>query len=145
MQGEPKDEGQSPKEEEDNMFRDLPKFGGFVAPPRPERPPFEFPNPLASNESLKLMPGDVQFTDVDGDIITIRAVGGNRVDMYVGDTLRFEKGRLLRNGNTLEITAKVKKGTPLSFIGFNLEEIVTEGTTPQDVFDLERALALVGS
>mgnify|MGYP006879435106 CR=1 FL=1 len=57
--------------------------------------------------------------------------------------LRLEKARMVENGGTLEITGKVKKSTPLSMIGFNLEEITTEGVTPRDPADVERAMALV--
>ena len=38
---------------------------------------------------------------------------------------------------------KEMKGTPLSMLGFNIEETVTEGTTPASPEDLERAMALV--
>lgn len=48
-----------------------------------------------------------------------------------------------RTGNTLEITGTIKKGTPLSFLGFNLEDTVTEGTTPSDPADADKAMGLV--
>ena len=41
------------------------------------------------------------------------------------------------------ITGTVKSSTPLSLLGFNLEDIVTEGTTPADPADLEKAIALL--
>jgi len=123
-----------------------PTVGGFVAPPRAERPEFKLelpalPNPFA--QELKLSPLDVRFTDVDGDVVTLRPNGGSAVDFYVGNDLRLEKARMVENGGTLEITGKVKKSTPLSMIGFNLEEITTEGVTPRDPADVERAMALV--
>ena len=117
-----------------------------MAPPRAERPEFKLelpslPNPFA--QELKLSPLDVRFTDVDGDVVTLRPNGGSAVDFYVGNDLRLEKARMVENGGTLEITGKVKKSTPLSMIGFNLEEITTEGVTPRDPADVERAMALV--
>ena len=53
---------------------EMPTVGGFVAPPRPERPEFklDIPNPFASE--LQIGPRDVQFTDMDGDVVTLRPV-----------------------------------------------------------------------
>jgi hypothetical protein len=142
-----KEGGEKPpdiSEEELEAMANLPKFGGFVAPPRPERPEFKFELPsFGGDEPLKLYPSDVQFTDVDGDLITLREAANNKVNMYVGNKLVFEQATLKRNGNTLEVTGTVKKGTPLSFIGFNLEEKQTEGTTPKNPEDLDKAMALV--
>ena len=36
------------------------------------------PNPFADGR-LELVPGDVQFTDVDGDVVTLRPVSGDQV------------------------------------------------------------------
>ena len=80
---------------------------------------------------------------MDGDLITLRETAGKRVNMYVGNKLMFEQATLTRNGNALEITGTVKKGTPLSFIGFNIEERQTEATTPKNPEDLDKAMALV--
>ena len=64
--------------------------------------------------------------------------------MYnVGSTLKLSNAKLVQKGNMLEITGKEMKGTPLSMLGFNIEETVTEGTTPASPEDLERAMALV--
>ena len=119
-------------------------FGGFVAPPRPDRPEFklEVPNPFA--QEIKLGPRDVVFTDKDGDEVVLQPNAGGTVDFWVGNKLVLEKARLERNGDSLEITGTIKKGTPLSMLGFNLEEIATEGTTPRDPDDVDKAMALVG-
>ena len=86
----------------------------------------------------------VQFKDVDGDLVTLRPkYGSASVDYFVGSTLKLSNAKLVQKGNMLEITGKEMKGTPLSMLGFNLEETVTEGTTPASPEDLERAMALV--
>ena len=116
---------------------------GFVSPPRAERPEFklEMPNPFA--QELTIGPKDVTFTDVDGDVVTLQPNSGGTVDFYVGKKLMLEKAKMARNGDSLEITGTIKKGTPLSMLGFNLEEVTTEGTTPRDPDDVEKAMALV--
>jgi len=91
---------------------------------------------------LQLFPDDVQFKDVDGDTVTLRGVRG-KVDFYVNGKLTLSSARMQRTGNTLEITGTIKKGTPLSFLGFNLEDTVTEGTTPSDPADADKAMGLV--
>lgn len=118
-------------------------FVGFVSPPRAERPEFklEMPNPFA--QELTIGPKDVTFTDVDGDVVTLQPNSGGTVDFYVGKKLMLEKAKMARNGDSLEITGTIKKGTPLSMLGFNLEEVTTEGTTPRDPDDVEKAMALV--
>ncbi len=81
--------------------------------------------------------------DKDGDEVTFQPSFSGTVDFYVGSKLMLEGARLVQNGDSLEITGKIKKGTPLSMFGFNLEEIMTEATTPRDPADLDRAMALV--
>merc|ERR1719231_2227714 len=44
-----------------------------------------FGDKFAKAGDLKLIPSDIQFKDVDGDLITLRGRGGGgRVDYYVG-------------------------------------------------------------
>ena len=92
---------------------------------------------------LKLIPSDVQFQDVDGDTITLREVRNGKVDYYVGKELKLESATLVQSGNSLQVSGKVNKGTPLSFLGFNLEESITDQMTPADPADLAKAMALV--
>jgi hypothetical protein len=66
-----------------------------------------------------------------------------KVDFYVNGKLRLSKAVLARNGNMLEITGTITKGTPFSIIGFNLEDVVTEGTQPRDPADCDKAMAVV--
>ena len=40
---------------------------------------FGLPNPFGDGGRLELVPGDVQFTDVDGDVVTLRPVSGDQV------------------------------------------------------------------
>ena len=108
-------------------------FENFEAP--------SLPNPFGGG-SLELYPSDVQFQDIDGDVITLREARG-KVDFYVGNQVKLSGARLRRNGNTIEITGTVKKGTPLSFLGFNLEDVITEGVTPVNAADCDAAMALV--
>ena len=96
------------------------------------------------------------------DTVTLRAVSGGKVDFcknacpnsppltspwlpifgtVVNGKLRLSKAVLVKNGNSLEITGTVTKGTPLSAIGFNLEDVITEGTTPMDPADCDKAIA----
>jgi hypothetical protein len=99
---------------------------------------------FGGGDKLQLFPSDVQFTDVDGDTVTLRPAGGTRVDFYVGSKLMMRNAGLVRNGNTLEITGKQRKDFGgIVLLGFELEEIVTEGTTPRDPTDLDKAMALV--
>ena len=111
-------------------------IGGFKMPEMPSMPDFGG----GGNEKLQLFPDDVQFTDVDGDTVTIRPLGGKKVDFFVNGKIRLSKAILVQNGNMLEITGTITKGTPFSIIGFNLEDIVTEGTTPKDPADVEKAM-----
>jgi hypothetical protein len=108
----------------------------------------QLPGGFWTSEDLELKPGDLQFTDVDGDVVTLRLIrdmaGRFVVDMYINGALRFEKATLKQNGKTLEATGMAKTKTPLSFIGLNIENEETEGTTPQNEDDLRRALTLVG-
>lgn len=92
---------------------------------------------------LQLIPSDVQFEDVDGDTITFRGVRNGKVDYYVGKKLKLSGAVLTQSGSSLQVTGTVKKGTPLSFLGFNLEESVTDQMTPKDPEMLEKAMALV--
>jgi len=110
-------------------------IGGFKMP---EMPSF---GGFGGGDDFQLIPSDVQFKDVDGDTVTLRAVSGGKVDFFVNGKLRLSKAVLVKNGNSLEITGTVTKGTPLSAIGFNLEDVITEGTTPMDPADCDKAIA----
>lgn len=92
---------------------------------------------------LQLIPSDVQFKDVDGDTITLRKVRNGKIDYYVGKTLKLSGAVLTTSGNSIQVTGTIKKGTPLSFIGFNLEETITDQMTPADPEDLAAAQALI--
>ena len=141
-------------------------IGGFQMPSMPS-----FGG--GGDDSFKLFPDDVQFVDTDGETVTIRPVvrtqglerwtslrtrtlcssptidplrgqpGMKKVDFYVNGKLRLSKAVLARNGNMLEITGTITKGTPFSIIGFNLEDVVTEGTQPRDPADCDKAMAVV--
>ena len=122
------------------QFPELPKlpkidFGGIE---------FEsFGDKWNSPGDLKLIPSDVQFEDVDGDVITLRGTRGGRVDYYVGKKMKLEKAVLEQSGNSLLVTGKISKGTPLSMFGFNLEETITDQMTPKDPEAVAKAMALV--
>lgn len=94
-----------------------------------------------------LQADDLQFTDVDGDTVTLRPLrGSSMVEMYVNGELRIPRATVTRTGNTLEFTGKVKRPVvPLVPLlnTFALEEIVTEGATPSNPVDLERAMAFL--
>jgi hypothetical protein len=93
----------------------------------------------------RLFPNDVQFNDIEGDEITLRGKGGNKVEYYSNGKGRMRSASLRVEGNTLQISGVVKKPVPVfSLIGFNLEEFVTDAATPKDPADLDRAMALVG-
>ena len=92
---------------------------------------------------LKLIPSDVQFKDTDGDVVTLRKTRGGRVDFFVGKQFKMQ-GVLTEENGTLMVTGKVTKGTPLSLLGFNLEDVVTESMKPADPEDLAKATALIG-
>ena len=92
---------------------------------------------------LKLIPSDVQFKDVDGDTITFRGRGGSIVDYYKGSKLMLKKAVLEVKGANLLVTGTVQKSTPLSMLGFNLEDTITEQITPADPDDLAKASALI--
>merc|ERR1719247_1666707 len=92
---------------------------------------------------LKLLPSDVQFRDVDGDTITLRGRPGGKVDYYVGKNLKLTGAVLQSTGSALQVTGSIKKGTPLSFLGFNLEETITDQMTPTDPEMIAKAMALV--
>eukprot|EP00320_Phaeocystis_rex_P019904 CAMPEP_0119058880 /NCGR_PEP_ID=MMETSP1178-20130426/3131_1 /TAXON_ID=33656 /ORGANISM="unid sp, Strain CCMP2000" /LENGTH=157 /DNA_ID=CAMNT_0007039867 /DNA_START=38 /DNA_END=511 /DNA_ORIENTATION=+ len=109
----------------------LPDFGGL-----PKLPDF-------GGSQLELRPGDLQFRDVDGELVTLRSNYG-KVDLFVDSKLRLSNARLIRNGDMLEISGEITKGTPLGLLGFNLKDYVTEGVTPADPADADRAMALVG-
>ena len=126
----------------------LGREGDYVTRAPSRGPRMQLPGGFWTSEDLELKPGDLQFTDVDGDVVTLRLIrdmtGRFVVDMYVNGTLRFEKATVVRNGNTLEITGMSKTKTPLSFIGLNIENEETDGVTPQNQEDLERVVTLVG-
>ena len=111
-------------------------IGGF------ELPKFELPS--FGGGDFRLFPDDVEFTDVDGDYVVVRKASGGTVDLYVNKKLKFEGARMSSNGNMLEITGSVKQGFAfLGALGFQLEDIVTEGVQPTNPADLEKAMALV--
>ena len=66
-----------------------------------------------------------------------------QVDFYVGGELKLEGAIVVRSGNGLQFTGKETKGTPLSFVGFNLEDTITVGATPADPANADLAMALV--
>ena len=110
--------------------------GGF------ELPKFELPS--FGGGDFRLFPDDVEFTDVDGDYVVVRKASGGTVDLYVNKKLKFEGARMNSNGNMLEVTGSVKQGFAfLGALGFQLEDIVTEGVQPTNPADLEKAMALV--
>ena len=111
-------------------------IGDFKLPDLPKLPLPDLPNPFA--EEFRLFPDDVQFTDVDGDEVVLRPKLG-KVDFYVNKKLRMENCRIAINGDTIEISGTMQKGTPLSFLGFNIVETVTEGAKPRDPAALELA------
>ena len=65
------------------------------------------------------------------------------MDLYIGGKLKLEGTVMVRNGNALQFTGKETKGTPLSMLGFNLEETITVGATPRDPADVDKAMELV--
>ena len=104
---------------------------------------FELPNPFGG-DNFQLFPSDVEFTDVDGDYVVLRKASGGKVDLWVNKKLKFEGARMAVRGNTLEITGSIKKGFPLlGALGFQLEDIVTEGVTPRNPMDVEKATSLL--
>ena len=116
-------------------------LGGFEMPKLPE-----LPNPFGGGNDFQLFPSDVQFTDRDGDVVVLRPVQAGKVDFYVNKSLKLQGATLQKSadGQMLEITGKIQ--TPFAFLGalgFKLEDIVTEGTVPQDPEDLDKAMALV--
>ena len=71
---------------------------------------------------------------------------GGKIDFYVNKSLKLSGATLQKSadGTMLEITGKIQ--TPFAFLGvlgFNLEDIVTEGTVPNDPADVEKAMGLV--
>ena len=93
----------------------------------------------------RLYPSDVQFTDSEGDEITLRGKGGTKIEYYSNGKGRMRSASLKVNGNALQISGIIKKPVPIfSLIGFNLEEFVTDVTIPKDPADLDKAMALVG-
>lgn len=92
----------------------------------------------------RLFPNDVQFKDVEGDEITLRGNGGNKVEYYSNGKGRMRSAKLRLDGNSLQISGEIKKPVPIfSLIGFNLAEFVTDVATPRDPADLDKAMALV--
>jgi hypothetical protein len=113
-------------------------IGGF------ELPKFDLPS--FGGGDFQLYPSDCEFTDVDGDYVVIRKAGSGKVDLWVNKKLKFEGARMTlnSNGKVLEITGSVKQGFAfLGALGFQLEDIVTEGVQPSDPADLEKAMSLV--
>lgn len=127
--------------------RSKPAAAQMMEPPKlPELPKLGLPDLggiFGGGDDFQLFPSDVEFTDVDGDVVVLRGKSGTSVDFYVNRKLLLSNARLKRTGNGLEITGTVKKGTPLSWLGFNVEEVVTEGTTPRDPEVLDKAMALM--
>jgi hypothetical protein len=120
------------------MMLELPKLPNPFGDGGPSFP--ELPNPFA--EEFVSKPGDVSFIDTDGEQVTLRKVGG-KVDFYVGGKLKLESAVMVRNGNALQLSGKETKGTPLSMLGFNLEDTITVGATPANPADVDKAMALV--
>ena len=115
-------------------------LGGF------ELPKIELPNPFGGDDGFQLYPSDVEFTDRDGDVVVLRPVQAGKIDFYVNKSLKLSGATLQKaaDGTMLEITGKIQ--TPFAFLGvlgFNLEDIVTEGTVPNDPADVEKAMGLV--
>ena len=61
------------------------------------------------------------------------------MDLYIGGKLKLEGTVMVRSGNALQFTGKETKGTPLSMLGFNLEDTITVGATPRDPADVDKA------
>ena len=61
----------------------------------------------------------------------------------LGGKLKLEGTVMVRSGNALQFTGKETKGTPLSMLGFNLEDTITVGATPRDPADVDKAMELV--
>jgi hypothetical protein len=125
----------------------LPPTTGWARPHVPLRAPapqaIQLPF-FGGGDDFQLFPSDVEFKDVDGDYIVLRKAAGGKIDLYVNKKLKFEGARMVVNGNTLEVTGSVKQGFAfLGALGFQLEDIVTEGVTPANPADLEKAAALV--
>ena len=122
--------------------------GGFKLPelpkitlPKIEIPGIEVFGPAGTEADARQRPGDVRFTDRDGDVITLRKAGGRRVDYYVGAELRMAGARLEADGASLKLSGTVKKST--GFFNFEMEEQCVDKTTPSDPDAVAVAMALV--
>ena len=77
-------------------------IGGFKLP--------DLPSFGGGDDDFRLFPSDVEFTDVDGDVVVLRPKGG-KIDFFVNRKLRISNANLVKNGNMLEITGRVEKKT----------------------------------
>jgi len=122
----------------------------FTSPLAASRPAVLAPRTMApqaigsffggGGNDFQLIPSDVQFKDVDGDTVTFRPISTGKADFYVNGKLQLSKAVVVKNGDMLEITGTIIKGTPFSAIGFNLEDVVTEGTKPLDPADCDKVM-----
>ena len=90
------------------------------------------------------MPGDVQFQDVDGDVITLKRsrTSPSAVDYYVGDELKIEGAILERAGDALQFTGVDRSTFMYKAFGGNFKSIITDQATPRDPEDCDKACAL---
>ena len=94
---------------------------------------------------LILRPGDVRFTDSDGDVITLkRGSVRTTVDFYVGDELKIEGAKMTRQGNSLQLTGIDRSTFMFKAFGGNFKDEIIDLTTPSDPKSVDEAMKLLG-
>jgi len=122
------------------------QFGGFKLP-KIDFGGIAFEEGMETTTTLKAAPGDVQFSDADGDVITLRkstlpgATG--KIDYYNGETMKIQAASMVKEGEGLLLSGVDRTSFKFKASSGSFKEVIDELAVPTDSADVERALALL--
>mmetsp|Transcript_75559 Transcript_75559/g.200926 ORF Transcript_75559/g.200926 Transcript_75559/m.200926 type:complete len:158 (-) Transcript_75559:212-685(-) len=105
----------------------------------------EFEEGRETTTRLKTGPGDVQFADRDGDIITLKKSprAPKAVDYYNGEVMKIRDAQMVQRGSGLVLSGVDRTDWKFKFFSGNFKDIIDELVEPKDPADVDRALALL--
>lgn len=122
------------------------QFGGFKLP-KLDFGGIQFEEGAETTTKLRAAPGDVQFSDADGDVITLRksCLPGTtgKVDYYNGEIMKIQAASMVREGAGLLLSGVDRTSFKFKASSGSFKEIIDELAVPTDPADVERALDLL--
>ena len=125
------------------------QFGGFKLPkmPKIDMGGIQFEEGMETTTMLKAAPGDVQFSDADGDVITLRKStfpgADGKVDYFNGEVMKIQAATMAKEGEGLLLSGVDRTTRKFKASSGSFKEVIDELAVPTDPADVTRALALL--